>query len=114
MQYRSAEAAPGLQIDCRGLRLKHKKQVLRGAPGQVLTMGKTMALQQKNQDSLYNRVNDYLRGNPTAYETEESEQATVEAMLNQLQKAEEELRAAQARVDRLVWELDRAKSSICA
>jgi hypothetical protein len=72
-----------------------------------------MALQQKNQGSLFNRVNDYLRGNPPAYETEESEQATVEAMLDQLQKAEEELRAAQARVDRLVWELDRAKSSIC-
>lgn len=72
-----------------------------------------MALQQKNQDSLFNRVNDYLRGNPAAYEVEESDQPTVEAMLDQLQKAEADLRIAQERVDRLVWELDRAKSSIC-
>jgi len=73
-----------------------------------------MALQQKNQDSLFNRVNDYLRGNPASYEVEESDQPTIEAMFDQLQKAEEDLRAAQERVDRLVWELDRAKSSTCA
>jgi hypothetical protein len=72
-----------------------------------------MALQQENQLSLHERVNDYLRGNPTTYETEESEQSTVEAMINQLQKAEADLRTAQERVDRLVWELDRAKSSFC-
>ncbi len=72
-----------------------------------------MALQQENQNSLHARVNDYLRGNPTMYETEESDQTTVEAMIEQLQKAEEDLRTAQERVDRLVWELDRGKSSFC-
>jgi hypothetical protein len=76
-------------------------------------MVKAMALQQKNPNSLFNRVNDYLRGNPAAYEVEEPDQPTVEAMLEQLQKAEDDLRIAQERVDRLVWELDRAKSSIC-
>jgi cell division FtsZ-interacting protein ZapD len=69
-----------------------------------------MELQQKDQNSLHKRINDYLRGKPMTYEVEESDQETVEAMLDQLQKAEEDLRAAQERVDRLVWELDKAKS----
>jgi hypothetical protein len=73
-------------------------------------MEKAMELQQKHNKSLHNRVNDYLRGQPMTYAVEESEDATIEALFGQLHKAEEDLKAVQERVDRLKWELAKAKS----
>jgi hypothetical protein len=73
-------------------------------------MEEAMDLQQKNQNSLNNRVNEYLRGKPVTYAVEESEEAMIEAIFDQLHKAEEDLKAAQERVDRLKWELAKAKS----
>jgi hypothetical protein len=69
-----------------------------------------MALQQKNEKSLHNRVNDYLRGKPMTYAVDESDESTIEAIFDQLQKAEQDLRYVQERVDRLKWELAKAKS----
>jgi hypothetical protein len=69
-----------------------------------------MELQQKKQNSLHNRVNDYLRGKPMMYAVDESDEAALEAIFDQLQKAEEDLKAVQERVDRLKWELAKAKS----
>jgi len=69
-----------------------------------------MELQQKDEKSLHNRVNDYLRGKPATYAVEESEAATIEAIFEQLHKAEEDLKTVQQRIDRLKWELAKAKS----
>jgi uncharacterized protein involved in exopolysaccharide biosynthesis len=69
-----------------------------------------MELQQKNEKSLHNRVNAYLRGKPATYAVEESEEATIEALFDQLQKAEEDLKTVQQRIDRLKWELAKAQS----
>jgi hypothetical protein len=69
-----------------------------------------MELQTKDEKSLHNRVNSYLRGKPMAYAVEESEEATIEAIFEQLQKAEQELKTVHERVDRLKWELAKAKS----
>jgi|GEM_PF-2830579 len=69
-----------------------------------------MELQQKKQKSLHNRVNDYLRGKPMIYAVDESDEAALEAIFDQLQKAEEDLKSVQERVDRLKWELAKAKS----
>mgnify|MGYP003546481946 FL=1 len=69
-----------------------------------------MEFQQKNGKSLHNRVNDYLRGKPMVHADEESDEATIEAIFDQLHKAEEDLKAVQQRIDRLKWELAKAKS----
>jgi hypothetical protein len=69
-----------------------------------------MELQPKDDKSLHNRVNDYLRGKPVGYAVEESEESTIEAIFDQLRKAEQDLKAVQERVDRLKWELAKAKS----
>jgi hypothetical protein len=45
-----------------------------------------------------------------AYAVEESEAAIIEAIFEQLQKAEQDLKTVQERVDRLKWELAKAKS----
>ena len=66
---------------------------------------------QKTQESLQQRVNDLLHGNPLEeYAVEESMQQSVEDFSILLQRAEEELKASQARVDRLKWELEKARS----
>ena len=69
-----------------------------------------MEPQKKSLNSLHNRVNDFLRGKPETYLVEESEDA-IEAIFDLLHKAEVELKAVQERVDRLKWELARAKST---
>lgn len=69
-----------------------------------------MELQTKDEKSLHNRVNSYLRGKPMTYAVEESEEATIEAIFEQLQKAEQDLKTVHERVDRLKWELAKAKS----
>jgi hypothetical protein len=45
-----------------------------------------------------------------AYTVEESEEAIIEAIFEQLQKAERDLKTVQGRVDRLKWELAKARS----
>ncbi len=69
-----------------------------------------MESQKQTQESLQQRVNDLLRGNPLGYAVEVSRQQSVEDITSLLQRAEEELKAAQASVDRLKWELDKARS----
>ena len=67
-------------------------------------------LQEKTQSSLQHRVQEYLRNKPIAYASERSEKEAVEAIFTLLKKAEEELKAAQERVDRLKWELAKSKA----
>ena len=69
-----------------------------------------MVSPQKIQESLKQRVNDLLSGNPLGYAAEDSRQQSVEDIFSLLQRAEEELKAAQASVDRLKWELEKARS----
>ena len=69
-----------------------------------------MVSPQKTQESLQQRVNDLLRGNPLGYVVEESRQQSVEDISSLLQRAKEELKAAQASVDRLKWELEKART----
>ncbi|MDB4261634.1 hypothetical protein N9878_02070 [bacterium] len=64
----------------------------------------------KNQAPLLNRVNDYLRTNPLAYAVEEPMEESIEAIFSLLQKAESDLQIAQERVNRLKWELEKARS----
>jgi hypothetical protein len=64
----------------------------------------------QTQESLLQRVNDILHGNPTAYAVVESKEESIEAIFNLLQRAEEELRAVRERVNRLKWALERARS----
>ncbi|MEZ5570990.1 MAG: hypothetical protein R3E64_03115 [Halioglobus sp.] len=60
--------------------------------------------------SLQQRVDDYLRSKPKATIVEESEEKTASAIFEMLQQAEVSLKAAQARVDRLRWELAKSQS----
>jgi hypothetical protein len=76
----------------------------------MLTMREAMMLQKDSEKSLHNRVNDYLRGQPATFVVEESEEATIEAIFDQLHKAEEDMKTVQQRIDRLKWELAKAKS----
>ena len=69
-----------------------------------------MVSPQKIQESLKQRVNNLLSGNPLGYAVEDSRQQSVEDIFSLLQRAEEELKAAQASVDRLKWELEKARS----
>ena len=69
-----------------------------------------MELQQKKPVSLHNRVNDYLRGKPVKFAIDESENVAVEVIFDQLRQAEANLKSAQERVDRLKWQLAKAKS----
>ena len=69
-----------------------------------------MVSPQKTKSPLQQRVNDLLHGNPIEYVVEESMQQSVEDFSILLQRAEEELKASQARVDRLKWELEKARS----
>ncbi len=65
---------------------------------------------QQTQESLLQRVNDILHGNPIAYSVEESKEESVEAIFNLLRTTEEELKVVQERVNRLKWELEKARS----
>lgn len=65
---------------------------------------------QQTQESLLQRVNEILHGNPTTYAVVESKEESIEAIFRLLQRTEEELRAVQHRVNRLKWELEKARS----
>jgi hypothetical protein len=52
----------------------------------------------------------YWRGKPMASAVEESEEAMIEAIFEQLQKAEQDLNTVQGRVDRRKWGLAKASS----
>ena len=69
-----------------------------------------MALEQKNEKSLHNRCNEYLNSKPVTYTVVESEEETIEAMIDELNKAEEDLKAVKERIHRLKWALAKAKS----
>ena len=71
-------------------------------------MGWAMALEQKNEKSLHNRVNDYLKNKPAIYAVVESEEETIEAILDEFTKAQEDLKAVKERIRRLKWALARA------
>jgi len=69
-----------------------------------------MALEQKNEKSLHNRVSDYLKSKPEIYAVVESEEETIETLLDELNKAGEELKAVNERIRRLKWALASAHS----
>lgn len=69
-----------------------------------------MVSRQESQKSLQQRINVYLRGKPLGYTIEEPKEESVEAIFSLLQRAEDDLKAAQNRVDRLKWELEKARS----
>ena len=65
---------------------------------------------QQAQESLLQRVNDILHENPSTYAVVESKEESIETIFSLLQKTEEELKAVQERVNRLKWELEKARS----
>jgi hypothetical protein len=69
-----------------------------------------MPLEQKNEKSLHNRVSDYLGRESVKYTVVKSEEETVEAIIYELNKAGEELKAVKERIDRLKWALAKVKS----
>lgn len=69
-----------------------------------------MALEYKNDKTLQNRVNDYLSLKPVTYGVVESEEETVESILDELNKAGEDLKAVKERIHRLKWALAKATS----
>lgn len=66
-----------------------------------------MVLQEKKQSSLQQRINVYLHGE---YIVEDSQDEAVVVLFDMLQQAEENLEAAQERVDRLKSELAKVPS----
>ena len=66
-----------------------------------------MVLQENKQNSLQQRINVYLHGE---YIVEDSQDEAVVVLFDMLQQAEENLEAAQERVDRLKSELARVPS----
>ena len=76
----------------------------------MLNEVEAMNSHKKSKKYLQSRVNDYLRGKPEPDAVEEAEAAVIEAITDQLHKAEEDLKAAQLRVERFKRELLRAKS----
>ena len=70
-----------------------------------------MMSQEQTQVSLRNRINEYLRANPMVYAVEEPNEDALDAILSLLRRAEKDLEAAQERVDRLKWALEKARSS---
>jgi hypothetical protein len=69
-----------------------------------------MVGQQESGNSLNQRVSNYLRDKPVVYAHEESEAEALDAIFDTLLKAEENLRAAQKRVNLLKWEIAKIKS----
>jgi hypothetical protein len=65
---------------------------------------------QQTQESLQQRVDNYLNGNPLAYVIEGPTEEAIEPIFILLQRAEEDLKASQERVDLLKWELEKARS----
>ena len=73
-------------------------------------MGQAMELEQKNEKSLYHRVNVYLKSKPVTYAVVESEEETLEAIFDELNKAQEDLNQVNERIHRLKWALAKVKS----
>lgn len=65
---------------------------------------------QKPERSLHQRVNELLHNKPVTFAIEEPKEESIEALLTLLNRAEKELESAQKRVDRLRWELEKARS----
>jgi hypothetical protein len=66
--------------------------------------------QQKPPVSLQQRINELLHSNPVAFAIDEPKEESVDAISTLLARAEKELKAAHERVDRLKWELEKARS----
>ncbi len=66
--------------------------------------------QQAIDNSLHQRVSNYLRDKPIVYAHEESEEEALAAIFDLLLKANEDLQVAQERVNLLKWEIERVKS----
>jgi hypothetical protein len=69
-----------------------------------------MPLEQRNEKSLHNRINDYLGSESVKYTVVESEEETAEAIIDELNKAGEDLEAVKERIRRLKWALAKVKS----
>ena len=65
---------------------------------------------QKTPESLQQRINILLHSNPVTFAIEEPKEESVDAISTLLSRAEKELQLAQERVDRLKWELEKARS----
>jgi len=65
---------------------------------------------QKPPESLQQRINHLLHSNPVTFAIEEPKEESVDAISTLLARAEQELKVAQERVDRLKWELEKARS----
>ncbi len=61
-------------------------------------------------NSLQNRVDRYLKDKFIDYASEPTESETIDDLFTMVKKAEEDLAAAQERLDRLKWELARVQS----
>jgi len=59
--------------------------------------------------TLQQRVKEVLSGAPTDYASDDSDADMVNTVFDLLQKAEDDLNAAQARVDNLKWKLAKAQ-----
>ena len=66
--------------------------------------------QQKPPESLQQRINALLHSNPVTFAIEEPKEESVEAISTLLARAEQALKVAQERVERLKWELEKARS----
>ena len=69
-----------------------------------------MALEQKNEKSLQNRINNYLGRRPVIYAAVESGEEMIGAIIDELNKAEEDLKVVTERIHRLQWALAKAES----
>jgi hypothetical protein len=69
-----------------------------------------MVGQQKTDNSLHQRVSEYLHDGDIGYAHEESEEEALADIFSMLLKAKEDLRVAQERVNLLKWELAKVKS----
>ena len=59
--------------------------------------------------TLQQRVKNILSDGPVTYDTDDSETDVVNSIFDMLQKAENDLSEAQARVDNLKWKLAKAQ-----
>jgi hypothetical protein len=65
---------------------------------------------QKTPESLQPRINTLLNSQPVTFAIEEPKEESVDAISTLLARAEQALKVAQERVDRLKWELEKARS----
>ena len=65
---------------------------------------------QKTPESLQQRINALLHSNPVTFAIDEPKEESVDAISTLLARAEQALKVAQERVDRLKWELEKARS----